>query len=458
MKYLTNLNLDQNQLQNAVIGNEIDAPQTPKEGQIYYDTVDHRIFWFNGTTWVAADAADAVASLNGDDLVDLINGSSAIIDIDNLDSTVISESELTTILAGYSLTSHNHTVDSLSNVTIASKAPGQVLYWSGSAWVNHTLVASDISDFDTEVANNTDVAANTAARHEHTNKSILDATTASFTTDDESKLDGIEAGAEVNVQSDWAEIDTDSDAYILNKPTTLEGFGLDEEVGGLIGDLEFALDARLDDLEAVSHSQNTDLGTSNNTFYIGTDGPKVKNSAGIIEIRNAADDDYADLKAKDVTIEGDLVVKGTTTTIESNTVAIGDSEIELNSDITLASQNSDGGIAIKRLASDNSTRADAKLTYNESDDRWTQTYGPTTALVTSVVPVKLSAVIEGDAETASFVVTHDLATRDVYVSIRENFGAYEMVMADVLFALNSVTINFASAPADGEDYSVTIIG
>ena len=36
---------------------------------------------------------------------------------------------------------------------------------------------------------------------------------------DKAKLDGIQAGAEVNVQADWAEADTSSDAYIRNKPS-----------------------------------------------------------------------------------------------------------------------------------------------------------------------------------------------------------------------------------------------
>ena len=40
-----------------------------------------------------------------------------------------------------------------------------------------------------------------------------------FTNDLKNKLDGIAAGAEVNVQSDWNETTTDSDAYIKNKPT-----------------------------------------------------------------------------------------------------------------------------------------------------------------------------------------------------------------------------------------------
>ena len=49
---------------------------------------------------------------------------------------------------------------------------------------NHigTQLASTISDFDAEVENNTEVLANTTARHSHTNKAILDGTQESFTT------------------------------------------------------------------------------------------------------------------------------------------------------------------------------------------------------------------------------------------------------------------------------------
>lgn len=39
-----------------------------------------------------------------------------------------------------------------------------------------------------------------------------------------SKLSGIESGAEVNVQADWTETNTSSDAYIKNKPTNVSSF------------------------------------------------------------------------------------------------------------------------------------------------------------------------------------------------------------------------------------------
>lgn len=40
-----------------------------------------------------------------------------------------------------------------------------------------------------------------------------------FTSAEKTKLSGIEAGAQANVQADWAEADSNSDAYIRNKPT-----------------------------------------------------------------------------------------------------------------------------------------------------------------------------------------------------------------------------------------------
>lgn len=59
-------------------------------------------------------------------------------------------------------------------------------------------------------------------------------------------------------------------------------------------------EAELDDAVAKKHTQNTDTGTDSTTFQIGTGGPKVKNSTGEVQSRNAADNDYADIRAKDI--------------------------------------------------------------------------------------------------------------------------------------------------------------
>ena len=68
-----------------------------------------------------------------------------------------------------------------------------------------------------------------------------------FTDADEAKLDGIAAGAEVNVQSDWNA--TSGDALILNKPTIPDTFDrvLDEDTG----DLEITGNVTVQDTDAI---------------------------------------------------------------------------------------------------------------------------------------------------------------------------------------------------------------
>lgn len=51
-----------------------------------------------------------------------------------------------------------------------------------------------------------------------------------YTTAEKNKLNGISAGAEVNVQADWNETNTSSDAYIKNKPTIPSGVEVDDEL------------------------------------------------------------------------------------------------------------------------------------------------------------------------------------------------------------------------------------
>jgi hypothetical protein len=49
-----------------------------------------------------------------------------------------------TISTTVALGNHNHTLDSLSNVTITSNAPGELLKWNGTAWINNTLSEAGI--------------------------------------------------------------------------------------------------------------------------------------------------------------------------------------------------------------------------------------------------------------------------------------------------------------------------
>ena len=68
---------------------------------------------------------------------------------------------------------------------------------------------------------------------------------------------------------------------------------------------------------------------------------------------------------ENVVISGNLVVQGTTTTVNSQTVNIADNIIVLNSDVTGA-PSQDSGISVNR-----GTSTDVQLVWDETNDRWT---------------------------------------------------------------------------------------
>ena len=70
MIYLTNLDLNQNQLMNAVLQPLASAPAAPKLGQIYCNSATAKIMWFNGTAWQTVGVVVENSNANGNIKVD----------------------------------------------------------------------------------------------------------------------------------------------------------------------------------------------------------------------------------------------------------------------------------------------------------------------------------------------------------------------------------------------------
>ena len=80
----------------------------------------------NASSYTAADVLTKIKT---------VDGASSGLDADLLDGNHAS---------AFSLASHNHTLDSLSNTTITSIAAGEILKWNGTVWINNTLAEAGI--------------------------------------------------------------------------------------------------------------------------------------------------------------------------------------------------------------------------------------------------------------------------------------------------------------------------
>lgn len=61
-KFLTNLDLTKNQIVNVALHNLASAPSSPVAGQVYFNTTDARIYYWDGTAWIdiSGDIRDVI--------------------------------------------------------------------------------------------------------------------------------------------------------------------------------------------------------------------------------------------------------------------------------------------------------------------------------------------------------------------------------------------------------------
>ena len=115
--------------------------------------------------------------------------------------------------------------------------------------------------------------------------------------------------------------------------------------------------------DAVSkeHDQNTDTGTTEDSFVLDSDGAspiRFKNDAGVLRLRNNADDDDVDLVVENLT------VNGTQTIIHSTVLEVDDNTITVNAGVS-GTPTLDGGLIVKRGIETNSS-----ILWNEVEDNW----------------------------------------------------------------------------------------
>jgi hypothetical protein len=64
-KFLTNIDLGKNELQNAVLQQLAADPSSPVQGLVYYNTVDDKIKYYDGSVWVTVDVGTTGVTQSG---------------------------------------------------------------------------------------------------------------------------------------------------------------------------------------------------------------------------------------------------------------------------------------------------------------------------------------------------------------------------------------------------------
>ena len=466
-KFLVSVDLNKNELLNARIQNLGSAPSSPVNGQIYYDTSNNTMYYYNGLVtpngpWMPmSGSTEVVQDIIGSSVVGGTALTSTYNDAAGTTTLSLNNTAVTAGAYGSQTKIPTFTVDAQGRLTAAGEANVatnlSIAGETGTDTVNlltDTLTVTGDGTIDTAVTDNTITISAKDATSSQKGVASFDST--DFT---------VTSGA-VTLNSERVE---DIVGAMVATPNTENGISVtyDDAAGKLnfdVNDPTITLSGDVNGSGTITNLGNVTITTTvqPNSVALGTDttGDYVQNIQGTANevtvsptsgegttVTIGLPDDVT--ITNNLLVGGNLNVTGTINSVNTTQVNIVDNKINLNTDfigIPLA----DAGIRVERGTSD-----DVEILWNETNDKWTLTNDGANY---HAIARKYSADLANGSGLTSIVVTHNLGTDDVTVNVFETAGTKALVETDVeRTSANTITLKFAEVPASGA-YRVVITG
>ena len=469
-QFLTPIDLNKLELQNARIQNLSSDPNPGVSGQIYYNTVDSQLKYYNGSASAWQVIGQTVEQLQ-DAVADLIEqGIGISVNYDDLaGSLTISNTGVTSVLG-----TTNEVEVSASAGAVTISLPGTInADTTGNANTATTLATSRTISLGGDLSG----SASFNGGSDITINATLAANSVTLGTDTTGDyVAGANSGTGISVTGSGGEGST---LTITNTGvTSVSGTANEVTVSASAGAVTIGLP---DDVTIGGNLVVTgDLTVSGSTTYLNTATLAVEdnkvllnsNATGIPSVDAGIEVERGD--SPNAELFWDESEKKWTSNNGSASYALSlEGHTHSSSDITNFQEAVEDAIGVMATDSgtinfeytDNGTSAgtlSASVILSASNSYLSTTSGLAvdkstleTALVSDGFTKKVSANLTGSA--TSYAVTHNLGTRDVTVNVYDN-ATYETVETDIARTdANTVTISFAVAPTSNA-YRVVITG